>query len=318
MKSATLAEPALESVESLLRDELARGDAMLASTEPILRRLVTIEDKTLLSDEIIARVRGMLADLAGQLLAAHAVAARAADRESFVDEREAPLAERLADEPALLTHVHALAIEGRLTLRLLARGNVDPVLCPLSQELVASRDDAVAGLAMAVLAAQARFVQHHRRMALPVGELPVDLLHVALLALRAEAGEHDDAAVAAERHLRDSFDESCGRLGLISRLIKGLGQSDARVFEIGHAGLAIFATALATASRQERDRAVLSFSGSQLVRLALAMRAAGLAPWQIQKQVLYLHPDRTLPEGFGGLSADRAAILLAASVPRDS
>jgi hypothetical protein len=313
MTVATLAEPTLESVETRLRDELARGDATLSTAAPILRHLLVNEDQALFSDEVVARVRGMLTDIARQLLHAQAEAARVADRAAFVAEREADLTERLAGENPLLAHAHALTVEARLALQLQARSNVDPVLCPLLQEHVASRDDAVAGSAMAVLAAEARFIQHHRRMALPLGELPGDLLHTALLAMREEAGEQDDAAVAAERHLRDSFDESRGRLGLMSRLVMRMGKTAPRSLDIGHAGLAIFATALAMASGQSRDLAVLSFSERQFARLALAMRAAGLKQPAVEAQFLYLHPEIALPEGFDKLTADRAAMMLAAA-----
>ena len=313
MTVATLAEPTLESVETLLRDELAQGDAALSTAAPILRHLLVNEDRALFSDEVVARVRGMLADIARQLLHAQAEAGKIADRAAFVAEREADLTERMAGDTALLAHLHAQTIEDSLALQLQTRSNVDPVLCPLLQELVASRDDAVADSAMAVLATQARFIQHHRRMALPLGELPGDLLHTVLLAMREEAGEQDDTGVAAERHLRDSFDESRGRLGLTSRLVMRMGKTAPRALNIGHAGLAIFATALAMASGQQRDLAVLSFSDRQVARLALAMRAAGLKQPAVEAQFLYLHPEIALPQGFDKLTADRAAMLLSAS-----
>jgi hypothetical protein len=315
MTAATLAEPTLESVESLLRDELAQGDAMLSTATPILRHLLVNEDQSLFSDEVIARVRGTLTDVARQLLHAQADAARIADREPFVAEREDGLAERLANEPALLTHVHALTTEAKLALQLQARSNIDPVLCPLLQELVASRDDVTAGSAMAVLSAQARFIQHHRRMALPLGELPGDLFHSALVALRETDGERNDAAAVAERNLREGFRESHGRLGLISRLVMRMSKTAPRALNVDHAGLAIFGTALAMASAQPRDLAMLAFSDRQFARLALAMRAAGLKQAVIEEQFLYLHPDVSLPEGFDKLTADRAARLLASSAP---
>jgi hypothetical protein len=153
-------------------------------------------------------------------------------------------------------------------------------------------------------------------MALPLAELPGDLFHTALLVLRAGAGEHEDSAIAAERSLRETFDESRGRLGLISRLVMRMGKTAPRALDVDHAGLAIFGTALAMASGQERDLAVLSFSDRQFARLALAMRAAGLKQPAVEEQFLYLHPEIALPEGFDRLSADRAAMLLAASSPQ--
>jgi hypothetical protein len=316
MTAATLAEPTLESVESLLREELAQGDVMLSTATPILRHLLVNDDQALFSDEVVARTRGMLTDVARQLLHAQAEAARIVERAAFLAEREDALAEALANEPAFLAHVHALTIEAKLTLQLQSRSNIDPVLCPLLQELVASRDDVVAGSAMAVLAAQARFIQHHRRMALPLGELPADLFHAALLALRSNAGEQDNAVAAAERTLREAFDESHGRLGLISRLVMRMGKTAPRALNVDNAGVAIFATALAMASGQERDLAVLSFSDRQFARLALAMRAAGLKQPVVEEQFLYLHPEISLPQGFDKLTADRAATLLASSSPQ--
>ncbi|MGZ3173928.1 MAG: hypothetical protein ACXWI4_01715 [Croceibacterium sp.] len=316
MTAATLAEPTLESVETLLRDELAQGDAMLSTATPILRHLLVNEDQALFSDEVVARVRGMLADVAQQLLHALAEAASVADRAPFIAEREETLAVALANEPAFLAHVHSLTIEARLTLQLQERSHVDPVLCPLLQELVASRDDVLAGTAMAALAAQARFIQHLRRMTLPLDELPADLLHIAILELRATAGESEDSVAAAERGLREAFDESRGRLGVISRLLIRMGRSATRALDVDHAGLAIFATSLAMASGQARDSVVLSFSDRQFARLALSMRAAGLKQPAVEKQFLYLHPDILLPDGFAKLTSDRAAKMLAASVQK--
>ena len=314
MTAATLAEPTLESVESMLRAELAQGDAMLSTAAPILRHLLVNDDLALFSDEVVARVRGMLLDVARQLLHAQAEAARIEDRGSFVAEREDGLVEHLAGDAAFLAHVHALTIEARLTLQLQARSNVDPIICPLLQELVASRDDNVAGSAMAVLAAQARFIQHHRRMSLPLGELPGDLFHAALLALRAIVGEGE--AAGAEQAMRDEYDEGHGRLGLISRLVMRMGKTAPRALDVDHAGLAIFATALAMASGQEREITVLSFSERQFARFALAMRAAGLKQPVVEEQFLYLHPEISLPKGFDKLTADRAALLLASSTPQ--
>jgi hypothetical protein len=316
MTTATLAEPTLESVESLLRDELAEGDVMLSTATPILRHLLVNDDQALFSDEVVARTRGMLTHVARQLLHAQAEAAQVVERGPFLSDREDALAEALANEPAILAHVHALTIEAKLALQLQSRFNIDPVLCPLLQELVASRDDVVAGSAMAALAAQARFIQHHRRMSLPLGELPADLFHAALLTLRANAGDREDAATAAERALRDAFDESHGRLGLISRLVMRMGKTAARALNVDHAGMAIFATALAMASGQDRDLTVLTFSDRQFARLALAMRAAGLKQPVVEEQFLYLHPDISLPDGFAMMSADRAAALLASSSPQ--
>jgi hypothetical protein len=316
MDSATMTRPSVESVETLLRDELARGDAMLSTATPILRHLLADEDQALFSDEIVARTRGMLADVARQVLHAQAEAAQIGDRTAFLAEREGALAEALVGEPALLRHVHALALEGQLALRLQARGNIDPVLSPLLQDLVAAEDEVVASVAMAALAAQARFIQHYRRMSLPLGELPAELFH-GLLQLLGSHGEDSEVATAAEHALRQAYDESHSRLGLVARLVMRMGQLAPHALDVGHAGVAIFATALSMASGQERESTVLSFSDRQYARLALTLCAAGLEPSAVEEQFVHLHPDVALPEGFEWLSGERAAQVLAASVPSD-
>jgi hypothetical protein len=79
--------------------------------------------------------------------------------------------------------------------------------------------------------------------------------------------------------------------------------------------VSIFATALAVASRQERDLAVLSLSGRQFARLALSLRAAGLSQPEVEAQFAYLYPELMLPEGFDLLRAERAAAMLSPALP---
>ena len=311
-----MSEQAAETVERVLRDELVEGDAMIAAARPILRHLLANDDSGLFSDETIARVRGLLLNVADQLLFAQAAAAEARDRPAYVIVRQDDLAQALFADAGFLAHAHALTVEAQLIERLQGRSGIDPVLTPLVQELVASKDGAAAGLAMAVLAAQARFQQHWRRMELPLGELPGDLFHRALLILREVAHPEDDAsAEMAEGQLREGYQEGAGRLGLIARLVMGMGQKAVRALSIDHAGLAVFATALAMASRQERDLVVLSFAERQYARLALSLCASGLSQQAMHEQFLYLHPDLALPEGFEMLRPDRAGALLAASHP---
>ena len=311
-----MSEQAVETVERVLHDELVEGDAMIAAARPILRHLLANDDNGLFSDETIARVRGLVLSVADQLLFAQAAAAEARDRPGYAAERQNGLAGALFADSTFLAHAHALTVEAQLMERLQGRSGIDPVLTPLVQELVASKDGATAGLAMAVLAAQARFQQHWRRMELPLGELPGDLFHHALTTLRERADDGDVAAAeAAERQLREVYQEGAGRLGLIARLVMAMGHNAPRALAIDHGGLAIFATALSMASRQERDLVVLSFSERQYARLALSLCAAGLKPQAVLEQFLYLHPDVSLPDGFEMLRADRAVALLAASQP---
>lgn len=312
--SATSAGPG--AIDALLRQELADGDAQIASIAPILRHLLANDEHSVFGDEVIARVRGMLADVAGQLLDA-ASAAR-----SEGDERDHPGAEvdalviALAGIAGFLPHVHALALEWQLTERLQARLALDPVVSPLLQALIASNEPPTAAAAMALLAQQARFAQNQRRMQLPVTELPGDLFHGALITLQNHSHSDPAAEAAVDQavaRIRKDFDESRSRLGLISRLVAGMGGGASAALSITHAGAAIFLSALAMASGHDRDLAVLSTNESQVARFALALRAAGLKPQAIDEQFAALHPELTLPGGFENLGSDRAAAMLAHS-----
>ncbi len=299
-------------IEAAMRDELAHGDALVGTIAPILRHLIANDDHSVFSDEIIARVRGMLADLARQIFDAQAVAAGRSEMPAHDPEALETMATTFVAQSPLLAHVHALALEWQLTERLQARVTLDPVLSPLLQALIASPDPVTAGAAMALLAAQARFAQAQRRMELPLAELPGDLLHLALLAARHTAAD-DAHAQIAEQAVRAGFDEARGRLGLLARLISGMGGGATAALALDHAGAAMFLTALALASGQERDMAVLATNESQIARLALALRAAGLKPDAIAAQFGTLHPQVELPDGFDALGSDRAAALLAVS-----
>jgi hypothetical protein len=224
------------------------------------------------------------------------------------------MGEALAASPELLAHCHALAIEWQLANRLEARSGIDPVLSPLVQALVASDDAAVASAAMGLLAAQVRFMQQQRRMELPLGELPADLFHAALTIWREHAPAADPAALdECETALRSRFDESASRIGLLSRLVTAMGNGARAALSVSHAGVALFLSALSQATNQHRDLAVVSTNDRQLARLALALRAAGLKPGEIEEQFAYLHPDVALPAGFDTLRADRAAAMLSAA-----
>jgi hypothetical protein len=301
------------SIEEVLGAELATGDAQIGSFGPILRHLLANDERSVFSDEIVARIRGMIADVAHQLLDETAAAAgQAGDARHSAEAIEA-LSGSFVANPSFLAHCHALAIEWQLTERLQARLALDPVLSPLLQALIASPDPATASSAMALLAAQSRFAQSQRRMQLPLAELPGDLLHAALVALRTHADGTQDHAAQAEAAIRKRYDEGRSRLGLIARIITAMGGAATASLSVSHAGVAMFLTALALGSGQDRDVATLATGEGQLARLALALCAAGLRPVAIAEQFAALHPDVALPEGFEQLGADRAAALLTRS-----
>ncbi|GGC21332.1 hypothetical protein GCM10011371_06220 [Novosphingobium marinum] len=302
-----------DSLEAVIRHDLARGDAMAGTVVPILRHLLANDDSSLFGDEIIARVRGMTTDVASQLLDNLKSEGEGVERFEHDPAELASLGDTIIANSAFLTHVHGLALEWQLTERLQARIGLDPVLPPLLQALIAARDESIATIAMNFLTAQARFCQAQRRMRLPLSELPGDLLHAAIVAMRtiAEASSDSEAkARAAEQRIRGSFDESRTRLGLVSRLVSGMGGGAIAALSASHAGVATFLTALAMGAGQDRDAVALSTNESQCIRLALSLRCAGVKPAAIEEQFVLLHPEATLPEGFGSLGPDRAAAIL--------
>ena len=311
-----MTEQTAESVEQVLRDELLRGDAVIATARPVLRHLLANDESVLFRDELVARVRGMVLDVARQLLFCQAAADEAQDRAAYVARRQEGLAQALFADTALVAHAHALAFEAYLVTRLERGNGIDPVLTPLVDELVAAHDPAMAGLAMAVLASQARFQQHCRRMELPLHELPGEQFHGALVMMRVQAmGDDRPAAERAETQLREEFDESGGRVGLIARLVTSMGPRAGQALALDRAGLAIFASALAIGSGQERDLVILSLAEPHGARFALSLRAAGLDQHSAVEQLLHLHPGIALPAGFEQLRSDRAAALLAMAPP---
>lgn len=306
----------VNAVEVALRERLARDEATAGTIAPVLRHLIAHDDNSIFSDEIVARVRGMVGDIAWQLIDRQPIDRQPIDGPS--DRRDeaaeaSALSAAIAANQAFLCHIHALALEWQLTERLQARLGLDPVLPPLLQALIESTDPAIAESAMQLLASQARFGQAQRRMTLSLAELPGDLLHAALIAMRTLAGpapEADARAAAAEASIRADFDESRSRLGLISRLVTGMGAGSVAALSVGHAGVAIFLTALAAASGQDRDLVALSTNEAQLARFAIALRAAGLKLSAIEEQSFAIHPDIALPDGFDRLDVERAAALL--------
>lgn len=302
----TRSEP---GVEAVLSHELAQGDAVIGTIAPILRHLLVNDDHSLFSDEIIARMRGMLRHLSTQLLDALDAAGADYPSREYEEAQLAPVTAALADHPALLAHLHALAVEWNQTERLQARLALDPVLSPLLQGLIAASDPQIAASGMALLAANARHAQAQRRMQLPLAELPADLFHLAIGALRSAEGA-TEVMQQAEARLRAGYDEGRSRIGLMSRLIMALGGGATAALSVTHAGMGLFATALALGAGIDRDSAVLATNETQLARLALALRAAGARIETIEEQFLAFHPEISLPDGFDQLGADRAAALL--------
>lgn len=297
-------------VEAILRDELVREGRALTAVVPVLRHFLNSDADTLVSDAILARVRGMILDLAAQLAAVAAGRDPATRARTGEDEAVSEaLAARLTGNEVLLSHCHALAVESLIAARLHQRQALDPVLSPLLQELIASEDPEVATLAMSALAAQSRYVQSQQRMELPLGELPAEILYGLIAEARQEAA---DAAALAQ--LTAAYDEAATRIALMARLVSAMRSGTIAALAMDHAGVALFASTIAAATRSPREAAILACHESQTTRFALLLRASGLSPAAIERQVLLLTPAARLPQGLGALTPEHAAILAGTGV----
>lgn len=301
-------------VEALMRGELALGDQALAGVAPVLGHLLTSVGHALVSEDIVARIRGMLGDLADQLLRAEATASGKHAMHSEGADRADQLAGRLAENGIVLGYCYSVAVEALVTEGLEQRIGIDQVLSPLMQELIASDDEATAELAMATMASQARFVQTQRRMSLPLTEIPAELFHELVKLWSAFARDVDPATRAqVEALLRARHDETSSRYGLMTRLVARLNAGAIAALSVEHGGFALFATALASLARQPRELAVLSCHPRQQARLALSLRAAGLPTEQVAQQLLVIQPDSALPDEFALIGKEQARELLDSS-----
>lgn len=303
--------PSESPVEIILREELAHGDGVLQSLAPILGHLVATAGNPLFNDQVVASVRSRAADVARQLLREQGIAAGLGDPDGFAEAGFDELADALMNQQDFLIHCHALTIEAQTGEALRRRSGIDPVLSPMLQSLIASKNQSIAGGAMAILAAQARFFQHHARMELPLRELPGAIFDQVLLTWRSFAGSDASTVTAqAEATLRSNFDEGASRIGLLNRMILALGKDARPALAVSNGGVSLFASALALVSEQPRDTIVVATSEQLVGRLALSLRAAGLDAREVAEQFGYFHPDIDLPEGFEALRQDRAQELL--------
>ena len=305
------------AIEALLRDDLTHADQALVHMGPILRHLLQNDDSSIFSDEVIARVRGMLADIARQLVQALGEAAGHDDAAQWAREAGPGLAAMLSGNQPLLNHLHMLAVEWQVTERLQGRLGLDPVLTPLVQDLIASPDPDVAARGMNLLAAQARFGQSLRRMQIPLAELPGDLHHLSLMTMQAYIAEDPSgmsAAGTAETALRKARSVSVSRLELLDHLTALLAPDLPLVLSIENAGVALFLSALSFGAGLSRETAIMCTTESQLARLALSLAAAGAGRDGVVSAFVALHPEIALPDGIERLEPDRAAALLARSL----
>lgn len=301
-----------DEAEAALRASLERGDTVIVSSGAMLRHFLANEHDTMFSDEVQARVRGMITHLALQFLVEHGAALETGDTENLIEQHLQPLGNALVANPAILAHIHALAMEFKLVEQLQRTQGIDPVLSPLAQELIASQDEATSEVAMTFLASQARYMQAQRRMEMSFNDLPAELFQTVMLTMRTQlAGHGGDAGEAAHTKLRKNYDERRGRMGLLNRLVHSMGDAAVAAVSMKHAGGAIFLSALAQICGHPRDIVALTTAESQTTRLALTLRAAGLEHSAIAEQFSLIHPEVDPLTDLDQISPDRALAVLA-------
>ncbi|KEO91511.1 hypothetical protein EH31_02250 [Erythrobacter longus] len=287
-------------VDAFLRDEMARGNRALRSVAPVIGHMLDSEGPSLFGDAIVARLRGMINDIAAQFVGELPLNPENSEMlKALVD----VVAQQLASDETVVDHLYSVALEGHLTAKLKQTASIDPVLSPLMQELIASDKPEIAEIAMSTMAAQSRFAQSQNRMEMPVGELPFEVFSRVLDLFEAAplgAGKHHiDAAIAK---LKRAYDEGAGRIGLLARLSSSMHGGAIAALDLSHAGLALFASAMASLTGQPREHAVFACHEAQIVRLALMLKAAGLSAHAIEGQLAVLGGTKPLPDGFAALS----------------
>lgn len=301
-KSVKIQEPA----HLALSHEIARADEALSGLVPVLNYLLVHPDHARISDDILARIRGLMADWVRQLLA------RAPGlEEERRDELSQPLYRALCADNRLVSHAYALAVEFRLTEQWSDTHAIDPVLTPLLQELIGDKKRAVAETAMTFLAAQARFVAMMRRMTLPVSELPDEI--EAILYKHWKKVSHPTDRIALSRAAaqeRDAQDAPASRLALLDHLMKAIGRRSKSCLDIEAAGCALFASALARRTKQPRELAIVALLDTQAARMALLLRAAGLDKDALERQFELLQGSARLPQEWDDITQAKAQALL--------
>ena len=306
MNDSAESEGDAAAVDRILKVAVDRGDTTLGTVAPILGHLTLNAENSLFSDQIVAQVRGMAADVAKQFLRTGQP-----DAASLSSMEQDGLADAFLRCDPFITHCHVLAIEGDLAQKLNDRFGIDAVLTPMLQALIASDTEDTQRLAMSVLSAQARFIQHYRRMELPINELPGAVFEALLSVFEAREGPADCAATSEV--LRARYNDGHGRLVLLERLLANMGKGAQAALSLPHAGLALFLSALAQCAPIDRTLAVYSTHERQVDRLILSMRASGMKFGAIEEQMALLQPDHPIPPGMEQLRIERARTLLEAS-----
>lgn len=218
----------------------------------------------------------------------------------------------LSECQALVEHLRADVIEWQLTQRLHDTLALDPVSSPVLQQLVVQPDHRAA--ATAFLAAQMRWCQSHARMYMALADLPPAVQGQVCAVIQAlGAGEPDlaDRANALCADMRNAYDPAADREVCATQALEHMSLEFADALRVQEMGVAVFLTALARLTMQPRATVTGWTERAQAPRLAVALRAAGMSPGDIQQQLFAFHGDAGLGAGVAEIEPQQASAMLA-------
>lgn len=198
---------------------------------------------------------------------------------------EESVLEALLDEPRLLSHLHALALEHALTERCAESLRIDPLLPPLVKELIGSPNQDVSELAAASLQAQLRHRQRMEKMRLSVEELPSELIG----AVSKLAGQHGLVDADHQHWFHSATVPS--RLSLFKLLVQTPEYPLKRRWDLRKAGVPLLFSALAVQSDSSFEEIAILMTNSQTAQLALTLFAINCSKKAAQCTLAALHGE---------------------------
>ena len=302
-----------ESALTILREALMREDTSLRQVGPILSHLLTVSDRALFNDRVLATVRGMASDLAGQVLAFEA-GIRGQTASKYVRQHEGQTTAMLLRHDAFVRFAHMLALETQFLDRVEREAGLDPAMPPLTEALATASDSTLSEQARQLIAAQMRFLKQARPMSLPMGELPAELLHDILALWRSSASER--GIEITDRQMQDiikPFDEAKSRLSLLDRMLFELNGASNTPVKLGQGGGSLFLSDVANRTGSSRADVALATTEDQYARLVLLLKAGGYPRAAIEEQLLIIHPGLKVSRDLIEIAVHEAQLLLRSS-----
>ena len=302
-----------KSALSILREALVREDSSVRQVAPLLTHLLTVSDKALFNDRVLATIRGMAEHVAAQLVA---FGGGASENQSQArsDERGRAMTAALLKHDAFVRFAHMLIMEMQFLERIERVNGLDPVMPPLLESLCTASDSILAGQARQLIASQMRFMKHVRRMSLPLNELPAELLHDVLALWQDGGGPENEGPPERRMHeVAQSVDEGKGRLALLDRMLFELNGASNTPVRLNDGGGSLFLSDLANRTGAPRNDVVLAMTEDQYARLVLLLKAGSYPRRAVEEQLLVIHPSLKVSRDLIEIATHEAQLLLRSS-----